>query len=123
MPNIYITDAEKWILSFLAAGQFHAEDRQLYHDHVSPRLIHDLLSTYDYDDALAFMDYIIERVEIRYGRAKDRRLRYELTCYLSWLKNMRGQIEADYAPERIEARRISFVEAVQRILGRQQARI
>lgn len=119
MANNYITQSEEWILSHLPAGRFHAEDRQLYHDHVSPRIIRGLLSDYDYEDALAFMDYVIARVQIRLDRAKDRRLRYELTCYLSWLANIRAQIENDYAPDRAVQRHIGFMEAVKRIVARQ----
>lgn len=119
MTTNYITQSEQWILSHLPAGQFHAEDRQLYHDHISPKLIRDLLGDYDYEDALAFMDYVIERVQIRLDRAKDRRLRYELTCYRSWLANIRGQIENDYAPDRAAQRRPGFMEAVKRVIARQ----
>lgn len=115
VPQTYITQAEQWILSFLAAGQFCAEDRQLYQDHVSPRLIRSLLETHDYEDALVFMTYVIDRVEIRHGRAKDRRLKYELACYRSWLMNMRAQIEADYAPEE---RRDTMIAMIQRYFGR-----
>jgi hypothetical protein len=114
MARNYITQAEAYVLSFLPSGQFHAEDRQLYHDHVSPKLIRDLLENYDYEDAIAILTYVIVRIDIRYDRAKDRRHRYELACYRSWLVNMRGQIEADYAPEE---RRAGFVEAIHRYFG------
>lgn len=119
MANNYITQSEEWILSHLPAGRFDVQDRQLYHDHISPKIIRGLLSDYDYEDALAFMDYVIERVEIRLDRAKDRRLRYEITCYLSWLMNIRRQIENDYAPERAAQRHIGFIEAVKRVMSRQ----
>lgn len=119
MPNNYITQSEEWLLSFLPAGQFHAEDRQLYHDHVSPRLIRELLKHYDYEEAIGLLDYVIERIDIRLDRAKDRRLKYELTCYRSWLMNIRGQIEADYAPERAAQRHTGIMAAVRRIIARQ----
>lgn len=119
MPNNYITESEKWILGFLPASQFHAEDRQLYHDHVSPRLIRELLKHYDYEEAIGLLDYVIERIDIRLDRAKDRRLKYELTCYRSWLMNIRGQIEADYAPERAAQRHTGIMAAVRRIVARQ----
>ena len=93
MPQTYITQSEEWLLSFLPAGQFHAEDRQIYHDHVSPRLIRSLLETYDYEEAIGLLDYVIERIDLRLDRAKDRRLKYELTCYRSWLMNIRAQIQ------------------------------
>lgn len=115
MPTTYLTQAERYILSFIAGSKFHVEDRQLYHDHVSPRVIHDLLMTYDYEDAIALLTYVIERVETRHSRAKDRRRVYELACYRSWLMNMRGQIEADYRPEE---RRASIVETIHRYFGR-----
>jgi|GEM_PF-2105795 len=116
MARYYITQSEAYILSFLPSGQFHAEDRQLYHDHVSPRVIRDLLENYDYEDAIAILTYVIQRIDIRYDRAKDRRLKYELACYRSWLMNMRGQIEADYQPEK---RRANVIEAIHRYFGRQ----
>ncbi|MDC7696164.1 hypothetical protein PQU94_17955 [Asticcacaulis sp. DXS10W] len=118
MARYYITQAEAYLLSFLPSCQFHAEDRQLYHDHVSPRLIRDLLLTYDYEDAIAVLTYVIERIDIRHDRAKDRRHRYELACYRSWLANIRGQIENDYAPDRA-VQRPSFMEAVKRVIARQ----
>lgn len=116
MPTTYITAAERYVLSFIADGRFDVEDRQLYHDHVSPRIIQDLLATYDYEDALTILDYVIDRVETRHNRAKERRRKYELACYLSWLKNMRGQVEADYAPKE---RHAGFVEAIQRYFSHQ----
>jgi replicative superfamily II helicase len=119
MPQTYITQSEEWILSHLPAGQFHAEDRQLYHDHISPRLIRELLKNYDYEEAIGLLDYVIERIDIRLDRAKDRRLRYELACYRSWLMNIRGQIEASHSPERAAERRISFMEALKRVIARQ----
>jgi hypothetical protein len=115
MARYHITQAEAYVLSFLPSAQFHAEDRQLYHDHVSPKLIRDLLTTYDYEDAIAILTYVIQRIDIRYDRAKDRRHRYELACYRSWLMNMRGQIEADYAPEE---RRDTMMAMIQRYFGR-----
>lgn len=117
MPQTYITQAEQYILSFIAGNQFHAEDRQFYHDHVSPCLICDLLETYDYEDAIALLGYVIDRIDIRREKAKDRRLKYELLCYRSWLMNMRAQIEAAYAPEKAEERRAGFMEVVSRVLG------
>lgn len=119
MPNTYITHSEEWLLSFLPAGQFQVEDRQLYHDHVSPRLIRELLQTYDYEEAIGLLDYVIERIDIRLDRAKDRRLRYELACYRSWLMNIRGQIEASHSPERAAERRTSLMEAMKRFVARQ----
>lgn len=115
MARYYITQTEAYVLSFLPSGQFHAEDRQLYHDHVSPKLIRDLLENYDYEDAIAILTYVIVRIDLRHDRAKDRRHRYELACYRSWLMNMRAQIEADYAPEE---RRDTMMAMIQRYFGR-----
>jgi len=120
MARNHITQPEAYVLGFLPSGQFHAEDRQLYHDHVTPRLIADLAETYDYEDAIALLGYVIERINIRYDRAKDRRLRYELACYRSWLLNAKGQIEADYRQECGLQRRHSVVDAIRRAFGHQQ---
>ena len=117
MARNYITQAEAYILSFLPSAQFHIEDRQLYHDHVSPRVIRDLLEGYDYEDAIAILTYVIQRIDIRYDRVKDRRHRYELACYRSWLAIMRAQIETDYAPKE---RRASVIETIHRYFGRHQ---
>lgn len=119
MARYYITQAEAYILNFLPSAKFHAEDRQLYHDHVSPRLTRDLLETYDYEDAMAILSYVIDRIDLRYARAKDRRHRYELACYRSWLANMRGQIEQDYRTKPA----ITFMETMQRIISRQHTSI
>ncbi|GGZ19571.1 hypothetical protein [Asticcacaulis endophyticus] len=116
MPQTYITQSEEWLLSFLPAGQFHAEDRQLYHDHISPRLIRELLKNYDHEEAIGLLSYVIERIDIRHGKAKDRRLKYELACYRSWLMNIRGQIEANHAPELAAERRTSFIETMKRFV-------
>lgn len=120
MVRDYITDAERYILSFITGGQFHAENRQLIHDQVSPLLIKDLLETYDFEDALSLLDYVLERVDGRREKAKDRRLRYELLCYRSWLMNLKGQIQADYVPVKAIQRRTGFLEAMERIMARQQ---
>jgi len=118
MPDIYITESEKWILNFLPSGQFQVEDRQLYHDHISPRLIRELLMHYDYQDAIDLLNYVIEKIDIRLGRAKDRRLKYELACCRSWVMNIRDQVEADYSPERATERRAGFIEAMKRLVAR-----
>ncbi len=93
MARNYITQTEAYILSFIHGGKFQAEHRQQYHDHVTPRLIGDLLKEYDAFDAAAILQYVIERIDLRYERAKDRRYRYELACYRSWLANAQAQIE------------------------------
>ncbi len=116
MTRHYITEAERYVLSFIAAGKFHAEDRQLYHDHVTPRLIRDIVERLGADDAVELLQYIIDRVDIRYHRTKDRLRRYELNCYRSWLANAQAQIERDHRPKTA----MSFMEAVNRIIGRQQ---
>lgn len=56
IANTYITQSEEWILSHLPAGRFDLHDQQLYHDPVSPSIIRGLLSDFDYEDALKFMD-------------------------------------------------------------------
>lgn len=116
MTRHYITQAEAYVLSFIAAGKFHAEDRQLYHDHVTPRLIRDMVGRLGADDAVELLQYIIDRIDIRYHRTKDRLRRYELNCYRSWLANAQAQIERDHRPKTA----MGFMEAVNRIIGRQQ---
>jgi hypothetical protein len=119
MTQNYITQAEAYVLSFIAGGQFQAEDRQLYHDHVTPRLIRNLVDKLGVDDAIKLLQYIIDRIDIRYARAKDRRWKYELACYRSWLANAQGQIERDHS----QKPKPTFFEAVQRIINRQQSSI
>ena len=116
MTRHYITEAERYVLSFIAAGKFHAEDRQLYHDHVTPRLIRDMVGRLGADDAVELLQYIIDRVDIRHHRTKDRLRSYELNCYRSWLANVQAQIERDHRSKTA----MGFMEAVQRIIGRQQ---
>jgi hypothetical protein len=50
--------------------------------------------------------------DIRTGRLR----RYELNCYRSWLANVQAQIERDHRPKTA----MGFMEAVNRIIGRQQ---
>lgn len=92
MPRTYITQTEAYVLSFIKGGKFQAEHRQQIHDQVTPRLIGDLLKDYDALDAAAILQYVIERIDLRYEKAKDRRYRYELGCYRSWLANAQAQI-------------------------------
>ena len=119
MPNIYITKDERHVLSYIAGGQFDAQDRQLYHDHVTPRLIRELTSEHGQEGAVALLDGVIARIDIRRARAKDRRCRYELACYRSWLANAKGQIEGAMHRRSAQPAAPTFMEAVKRIIARQ----
>ena len=118
MPNIYITTAERHILSYIAGGKFRADDRQLIHDYVIPTLTRELVRDYGVDDAIDIIQGVIDRVEIRHFKAKDHRNRYELACYLSFLRKAKARIEHTFYPHQPEQRSATFMEAVSRIMGR-----
>ena len=116
MPRFYITQPEAYVLSFLPSHQFYAEHRQAYHDYATPRLIADLLKKVTPDEAAKLLQYVIDRVALRYEKVKDRRLRYELACYRSWLANAQAQIIAQTKrPERTGTP--SLIAAMKQIVG------
>ncbi len=86
---------------------------------MSPGLIRELLKHYDHDEAIGLLTYVVERIDIRLDRAKDRRLKYELACYRSWLMNLRGQIAATNRAEPATGRHTSLMGAVKRIIAGQ----
>lgn len=98
MPNIYITTSERHILSYIVGGKFRAEDRQLIHDFVIPTLTRELVRDYGVDEAIDLIQGVIDRVEIRHFNARDHRNRYELACYLSFLRKAKARIEHTFYP-------------------------
>lgn len=52
---------------------------------------------------------------VRHARAKDRRVKYELACYRSWLANAKGQIEQMHRPQVAQTRRQSAVAAIRQL--------
>jgi hypothetical protein len=93
MPQIYITQAEAYILSFFDGGKFEAEHRQLHHDYTMPKVVRAIRDQYGYDDGIDLLDYVIHRVEIRQQHAKDRRNRSEIGTYLCFLMKSKGLLE------------------------------
>lgn len=117
MPQTYITVAEKYVRSFLPDDRFDVEDRQLYHDRITPIMIATLIEEYNADDAINLLEYVVEHIEKRREKAKNRLNRYSLTCYASWLKNAIAQIENQHCPKASKTRRQSVMQAIHRVFA------
>jgi hypothetical protein len=117
MPQTYITVAEKYVRSFLPDDRFDVEHRQLYHNRITPTMIATLIREYGADDAINLLEYVVDHIEKRREKAKNRLNRYALTCYASWLKNAVAQIEQQYRPQASQTRRQSVIEAIHRVFA------
>jgi len=119
MPQIYITQSERYIRSFLPDDRFDVEHRQLYHDRITPTMIATLIREYGADDAINLLEYVVEHIEKRRQMAKSHLNRYSLACYASWLKNAVAQIEDSHRTQAFQTRRQSVLQAIHRVFGRQ----
>lgn len=117
MAQIYITQAERYVRSFLPNDRFEVEHRQHYHDSITPTMITTLIGEYGADDAVNLLEYVVEQIEKRREKAKDRLNRYSLACYISWLKSAIAQIEDRHNLQASQTRRKSVMEAVQSLFA------